>query len=154
MNEFRITKYNPQYRVHGRYCKNEWTSISDVGKEFEDGVVLLEDYIKVENSYIQCCLDLLKVAKISSLNVSDIELYSNGISLPTEVSDEQTLCEIIKCCLREKCWAKLETKHFYIHFGYDYYMYIGTDIPIMTVETISCDNHLFCELMHSPYGVH
>jgi len=35
--EYRIVKYNPKFRINGIYTKNEWTSISDIGDEF-DGV--------------------------------------------------------------------------------------------------------------------
>ena len=37
MKEYRISKYDPQFRVNGAYQKNEWTSISDIGKVFDDG---------------------------------------------------------------------------------------------------------------------
>jgi hypothetical protein len=39
MNEYRICKYNPRFRVNGVYIKDEWTSVSDIGKTFEDGVL-------------------------------------------------------------------------------------------------------------------
>lgn len=53
MKEYRISKYDPQFRVNGSYQKNEWTSISDIGKVFDDGVLTLAEYLRVENEYIQ-----------------------------------------------------------------------------------------------------
>ena len=32
---YRITKYNPEFRdEEGRYILDEWTSVTDIGKEF------------------------------------------------------------------------------------------------------------------------
>lgn len=31
-NQYRVTKYNPEYRKNGTYMRDEWTSISDIGK--------------------------------------------------------------------------------------------------------------------------
>lgn len=151
MNEYRITKYNPQYRLNGVYCKDEWTSMSDIGKKFEDSMLQPEEYLDVENRYIQCCMDVMKAAGIKKLSVSNPEIYYNKVVLPKTVCEEGEMREIIKWCLREMCWAKLKSKHFFIHFGYDYYMYIGTELPITTVLNIAQSCSLFCESMHSPY---
>jgi len=35
MNEFRISKYNPVYRINEIYTRNEWSSCADVGCEVE-----------------------------------------------------------------------------------------------------------------------
>lgn len=151
MNEYRITKYNPKYRLNGVYQKNEWTSISDIGKSFDDGVLSLEDYLKVENSYIQFCLKAIEAAGISELSVSNPEIYCDGLSLPRYVRDTGYIHKIIEWCLREKCWLKLEAENFFIHFGYDFYLYIGTVVPEEFVARIAQDQNLYCECYHSPY---
>ncbi len=32
MFQYRITKYDPAFRIDGKYTKDEWTSIHDIGK--------------------------------------------------------------------------------------------------------------------------
>ena len=36
MFEYRITKYNPIFRVNGIYTRDDWTSICDVGKKYNE----------------------------------------------------------------------------------------------------------------------
>lgn len=151
MNEYRITKYDPQYRLNGVYCKDEWTSMSDIGKKFEDGMLQPEEYLDVENRYIQCCIDVIKAAGIKKYLFPIRNYHYNKVVLPKTVCEEGETREIIKWCLREMCWAKLKSKQFFIHFGYDYYMYIGTELPMTAVLNIAQSCGLFCEPMRSPY---
>lgn len=58
----------------------------------------------------------------------------------------------IRDCLRENCWGKLENKTTYIHFGYDYYVYIGVDLPPACVACTVDKDGLFFEVMKSPYS--
>lgn len=53
MKTYRITKYNPKNREKdGVYSKDEWTSISDIGKSFGDYKLTASDYLKVEDQYL------------------------------------------------------------------------------------------------------
>ncbi len=62
------------------------------------------------------------------------------------------LARLIRLNLREVCWTKLErAQNTYLHFGYDYYMYIGTDSTVARVEDIHFPNLLFVEWFESPY---
>ena len=152
MKEYRITKYNPQNRVNGIYIVNEWTSISDVGKTFDAGVLLYTQYKKVEKAYTDCCVALIRCAGISKLSVCCPEYYDTDIRFPTDVSNEWDIRQIVMCCLQEKCWVKLEAENFFVGFGYDYYMYIGCTIPRSLVEELSQRYGLFCEVFPSPYN--
>ena len=133
------------YRVH------EWTSIDDIGKKFDAGVLTYSQYKKVEQAYIDCRIALMGEANVTGLTVCGPEYYDPEIQFPQFVCDEIEIRRIIMCCLQEKCWAKLEAENFYIHFGYDYYMYIGTELPLAMVEEIAVRYNLFCETVQSPY---
>ncbi|QSX06726.1 hypothetical protein JYG23_04550 [Sedimentibacter sp. zth1] len=51
---WRITKYNPQYRdSYGAYLKDEWTSLSDVGKQYDGKVFTKDEYLEYERLYIE-----------------------------------------------------------------------------------------------------
>ncbi len=116
MTEYRITKYNPINRIDGVYMKDEWTSVSDIGKVF-GGTMLSEDvYLKTEQAYIDCCIELIEKAKISKLYIKQAEYYAENIHFPSSISKAQEIRQIIIACLREQCWLKLTYKDFFIHF--------------------------------------
>lgn len=48
MNYYRISKYDPQYRIDGIYQKDEWTSMSDIGNIYGGKVFTEDEYYKVE----------------------------------------------------------------------------------------------------------
>lgn len=152
MMEYKITKYDPQNILNGKYSVHEWTSISDIGKLFDDGVLTYNQYIQVERRYIDCCIELLQIAGISKLSVRNPEYYEDGARLPNVLNTEREIRSAIMRCLQEKCWAKLENKNFHIHFGYDYNMYVGTNLPNTFVHEISEKHNLFCEEKKSPYS--
>ena len=152
MKKFRITKYNPLNRNdEGCYLKDEWTSISDIGKKFE-GIELKEDeYLKTESVYISAIELILKERGIKKLFIADLEKNIDRIELE---SDKLILSEndnsyynkitegfslefkeistVLKLALRETIWCLLYStdEHFIIKFGFDYYIYI-------TCESIS-----------------
>lgn len=51
MKQYRVTKYNPAFRIDGKYTRNEWTSISDIGKNYDGETFTLSAYEKVESHY-------------------------------------------------------------------------------------------------------
>lgn len=153
MKEYRITKYNPSNRVDGVYIADEWTSVSDIGKVF-GGIQLSQDvYLKTEKAYIDCCIELIEKAQISKLSIAQAEYYSENVHFPTNIFSTQDICQVITACLREQCWLKLVAKDFFIHFGYDYYMYIGSVLPSERVVEIAERHGLFCEEHPSPYNL-
>lgn len=153
MTEYRITKYNPANRNDGIYTADEWTSYHDIGKAFGGTVLSREMYLKTENAYIQCCLELMDKAQVSVLSVRQAEYRADGICFPDSVSHAEEILQIITACLREQCWMKLENEDFFIHFGYDFYMYIGAALPAQTVQAVAEKYGLFCELCPSPYRI-
>ena len=74
MNRYRLSKYNPAYRdADGSYTKEEWTSISDIGKTFEGVTLQLEDYMHVEDAYIASFQLIMDECHVSSLQVTYLE---------------------------------------------------------------------------------
>ena len=153
MTEYRITKYNPANRVDGIYVANEWTSFGDIGKKFGDTELSYEIYQKTEKAYIDCCIEIIEKAQVSNLSIEQAECYTDGLCLPLNVSVHDEIRRIIAACLREQCWFKLTGKDFFIHFGHDYYMYIGSSLPTETVENVATNHGLYCEIYPSPYNI-
>jgi hypothetical protein len=139
-NKYRVTKYDPAFRdTDGSYRKSEWTSYFDVGKTF-DGVRLTKaNYLKTEDSYLFAIESFLNESAINSLRLIGLENPSET-TLPPFVLPNASL-SIVQCVefarivLREVVWGKLVAPgRAYVHFGYDFYMYIG--VPSCCTKSI------------------
>ena len=151
MNNYRRTKYNPQLRVNGKYLLDEWTSISDIGKIISNREFTMKEYERVEQSYISFIFRVLSICDIKALTINQLENRNRLKWSNKQLLNISQIKLFVKDCLREKCWGKLETNNFYIHFGYDYYMYIGTNIERNIIQEIALKFELYVEDYKSPY---
>ncbi len=139
INNWRITKYNPAFRDNrGAYLKDEWTSVSDVGKPFDGGVLTFEEYHKIEDAYVSTALSYVLEAGLDELTITYLETHrvsearaedSLDIAFNPKLARKgivlsgEALADVCRLVLREIFWCKLESDNgFYIHFGYDYYI--------------------------------
>jgi len=163
---WRITKYNPKYRNEkGHYLKEEWTFFAQIGTTVEGKKVTFDEYVEIENKYIKAVLLIMECAQIESMQIvglqkdkklqkkwlekQDIEIFNslkNG-----QWVDRTIISHIIRLILREKIWCKLESENMYIHFGWDYYMFIGSTKPCQSAIKAIEKNGLFVEPFESPY---
>lgn len=167
MKHFRVSKYNPGFRdKDGYFMRREWTSISDVGREFLSEVLSEQAYLQVENAYVSCLMRFLDMQKVASMVIEEYESGPPATPIHGRVQemmpanldnpfDGKILDKIqvgicARLVLRELFWCKLSGKRGeYIHFGYDYNMYVGgsRDIDISDVEV----SGVYVEPMVSPY---
>ncbi len=172
MFSWRITKYNPIYRdLNGRYKNEEWTSFSDIGKSFSGKEFKINEYLRYEGLYVTSIFEFMKCLQISSLEVNDLEKLSDNTNLiksnelfsqemidlylrirNNEILEAKDIGNIIRLILRESIWAKLTNDNMlFVHFGNDYYMYVGSSkICNETIELIK-KTGLFVEAYESPY---
>ncbi len=157
----RLTKYDPRFRrADGSYGRHEWTSFSDVGKTFHNGVLTFEAYLSVEEQFIESITSFFRTADVLQLLIEDLETLQNvpnnqlegqttNFSIGQEI-DLSQLRIVIKLCLREIAWFRLRGSYqSYLHFGYDYYVYLGANSP--TLNSWSPSAGLFAEQLSSPY---
>lgn len=154
MCEYRVTKYDPAHRdPYGAYTRDEWTSVSDVGRTFV-GVVLSEaEYRRVEDAYANVAVAFLREAGIWSLTVAGLENHS-AVPLPFADSSPLGLAEVgevLRRVLREEFWCRLEGAGAFVHVGYDYYMYVGVPNPCPDAAALAVQLGLFVEPFRSPY---
>lgn len=170
MFSYRITKYNPAFRNSlGWYEKNDWTSIADIGKTFDGKELTFEDYKRIEDAYIQSIMLFMDFLKINSLTVSNLEKHRKRplpdiyrsktmleifkkIAVEQELTKNQ-IADVARLVLRETLWCKFESKNqMFVHFGYDYYMYIGSKVMLSnSVKKEIEKSGLFVEEFESPY---
>lgn len=146
MNYYRISKYNPQYRIDGIYRKDEWTAMSDIGKIYDGQMFTEDDYLQVEKSYVDFILDVYRIQNIELLKVEDLEnhnklYWKNGQKLNADQSGD-----FIRACLREKCWGRLVAEKFIFETGYEYYIHIGCDTSLETMKNLARQYNLFVEI--------
>lgn len=161
--DYSISKYRPQfYDSQSCYTRNEWTSISDIGKSFDDGVLTTNEYLETERHYINTAIELARISGCSYLTVDYLEgkhivqnvkgYQLNYNLLETARKMRQGLkirlsdcVDYLRLCLRECCYACFSnhSHNFYIDFGYEYYMHIHTALPKSQVENVVSTHSLY-----------
>ncbi len=153
VNEYRVTKYNPAFRDQsGAYTKVEWTFFKQIGQTFSGVPFASDEYERVEEAYIQAALSFLRESGLLSMRVAGLE---NPRSQPLDVQNDSVLPlnrigEIIRRILREEFWCRLEGTDSFIHFGWNYYMYIGVPHPCPTAQGRAAELGLYVEEFASP----
>jgi len=136
----RVSKYNPELRdAAGRYIRDEWTSVSDIGRRYRDEPLTTEQYLRTEDAYVEAVLALMRLAGVASLRIRIVErTVSTGSKadrlplepwcLPTDFNagDEVSsgnLQSLIRLCLRERMWCDLSAgRRLRLIFADDYYI--------------------------------
>lgn len=141
---YKITKYNPSYSKE--IIREEWTSYHDIGKS-----VSMEEYLLIENEYIESVIGICKCIKTKFLKIKDLEIYNDSLDLVENKKIEiPELKDILRLVLREELWCKLVSKECQFHFGYDYYMYfVSSEDYTSCLKNIS--EMLYIEKFRSPY---
>lgn len=154
MYEFRVTKYDPAFRAAcGAYTRDQWTSITDIGQVFEGGVLTAAEYQRVEDAYAESAVRFMQETGVASLVVTGLE-YNGGVPPlfgEGSLMDLHAAESIVRRVLREELWCRLEAVNGFLHFGWDYYLYIGVTRPCPAAETFAVQRGLFVEAFKSPY---
>ena len=81
----------------------------------------------------------------------EITVLINNIQIGNFINQQQ-VTDMCRLVLREYVWTKLSyDSKMYVHFGYDYYMYIGSLLPCKeTIRSIT-NQGLFVKKFKSPY---
>lgn len=153
MYEFRISKYNYAYRQNGIFMKEDWTSISDVGKVYGGKKFTYREYESVEAKYLSLIKLICNELKISHMQITDLEDYSYKCSYSngTVLKSIDDILNVAKDCLREKYWCKLSSNSHFFHFGYDFYLYVGSTLDYTCLSELAHEVGLFVEAENSPY---
>lgn len=162
---YRVSKYDPEQReANGAFLLEDWTSASDIGRSIGGKTMTKQQYLAVEDKYVEAATQLLETAGIGALRISDLEVKTEGSDKRFEDDGLAKQClqlrddllvagrdleTVVRGCLREYIWCRLAgPKESYLHFGYDYYMYIG--LPKVP-SAAAVPQGLFLERLESPY---
>ena len=148
-----VSKYDNSYRKNGVFLREDWTSISDVGKMFNGEVLKYSEYEYFENLYLSVIEKICLELGVSKMRITDIEdpynlcVYRSGDVLV----GIDAIIDVARDCLREKFWCKLNIDNLFFHFGYDYYLYVGSLLDFQHISKLAHDIGLFVEKKKSPY---
>lgn len=170
VNEWRVTKYDPHLRDRGgAFRVRTWTSATQIGEVFHDGPLTLERYLEIEDRYVLSAGAFFLEAGIDHVAVRDLEpvedvpasYRSLGLgdvltSAPPLHEGQQLtvepLAHAVRLNLRELAWCRLELpSRFFVHFGYDYYMYVGSRAALPGAVQRAGELGLFVEPRRSPH---
>ena len=155
-NQYRVTKYDPALRdSSGAFSGDEWTSHSDIGGIFGGERLSESAYLAVENSYLQAVAEFLQESGVDTLQLQGLERGAAALPefiTPLAELNTSECVEFARLALREDVWGKLVSPgRAYIHFGYDYYMYLGLPVKCSRAISAARERGLFVERFRSPY---
>ncbi|ONF63623.1 hypothetical protein [Amycolatopsis keratiniphila] len=166
-HQWRITKYDPALRSDsGRFTGNTWTSVWDIGKSF-DGKLTVEEYLRVESAYAKSAASFSVESSAFQVTIADFEVSTSNQAeltalglpeIPWQPPEEGSIIpvnriqDLVRIALREIAWFKIQTHSFFIHFGHDFYMYIGSDTACDSSRDLARLHGLFVEDFRSPYS--
>lgn len=154
MFEYRVTKYDPAFRDReGRYLREDWTFAADIGRTFAGVVLTSEEYRRAEDAHVEAALAFLGEAGRGSVVATGVENHGGCPSAPAEGDSlaGPRLGDAIRMLLREEFWCRLEGEGCFLHFGYDYYLYVGVPTPCPRACLLASRLGLFVEEFPSPY---
>ena len=152
--EYRVAKYDPAYRDwRGAYTREEWTAACQVGRVIGSNLLTPEEYACVENAYVAVALAFVHEAGGLKLRASGVENPGHSLLAPNEGERvrEPRLGDLIRQLLREEFWCRLEGRRAFLHFGWDYYMYVGVARLCPKAHELAAALGLFVEEFASPY---
>lgn len=162
MKTFQISKYNPKYRnKEGGYIKNEWMSVSDINKKFDDGILNSDEYMMVENNYLNALRLIISELQISKLKIVQLQKFDETLIKKPFVSyDEKSemifndvkegkllniddALRLLRLIIRENIWCYLISDDITINVGYDYYLNVSISKKLNCFKTIEANLNLF-----------
>lgn len=138
MQQWRVSKYDPAHRdSRGWYLKDEWTSVSDIGRTFADGVLTLESYLEAESRYLTFVHRLMNALSVPHMMVRRAGRHRSesrvGPGLPLRLRNKDVLSrpqviEAIRDSLRDRFWCQLVYKRrLWMEVGFDFYLHFACD---------------------------
>ncbi len=164
-----IVKYRPENYKDRIYTVEEWTSPSDIGNCVSGYILTLEEYLRVENNYLNTLKDILINSRCSYLYISYAEIHARWIKerlkhskfkesldeiLPfilsveeeTRVSVEKAV-ELFRYCLRGYIYIEFtnNSRGIAAYCGDDFYMSVKTPLSNKILENIVSKHGLYLD---------
>jgi hypothetical protein len=147
-HHYRLTKYDPTLRDEtGAYTGDDWTTFADIGQTFRGEPLTLATYLDVEVRHLVVLASFLEESGTTRVVAEGVEASSDAfrVSEGMELSPTQAV-EAVRQILRDEGWCRLvDADRFYIHVGWDYYLYVGTEQPCERSVALAKSHGLFVD---------
>lgn len=155
---YRVTKYDPALRDNsGAYTGNDWTMFGQIGETFDEVRLTLPTYLEVEGRHLVVLASFIDESNTSSVTAEGVENAAGTfrVSEGAELTPIDAI-EAVRQMLRDEGWCRLvDDDRFYLHVGWDYYLYVGTDRPCDRSVAVAQERGLFVDGdFPSPYLEH
>jgi hypothetical protein len=155
LHYYRVTKYDPALRDEsGAYTGDDWTMFDQVGEAFGGVRLTLATYLAVEAQHLVSIASFLEESGTSGVTAEGVENSGKAfrVSEGAELSPVEAI-EAVRQMLRDEGWCRLtDGDRFYIHVGWDYHVYVGTDLPCEASVELAQQRGLFVDRdFPSPY---
>lgn len=152
---YRLTKYDPAMRDdRGAFTGDDWTMFGQIGETFDGLRLTFPTYLEVEGRHLVVLASFMDESHISSVTAEGVENAAGTfrVNEGAELSPVEAI-EAVRQMLREEGWCRLvDDDRFYLHVGWDYYLYVGTDTPCARSVALAHEKGLFVdENFPSPY---
>jgi hypothetical protein len=152
---YRLTKYDPAFRDEsGAYTGDDWTMASQIGETFGGARLTLPAYLEVEARHLVVLASFMEESETLSVCAQGVENAHGSfrVSEGAELSPFEAI-EAVRQMLRDEGWCRLvDDDRFYLHVGWDYYLYVGTDTPCARSVALAGESGLFVDReFPSPY---
>lgn len=141
-----IVKYTPEgYDESGVYRRDEWADYSDVGKTFGGKTLNLEEYLEVENHYIECALEIITQSQCKYLTIASVWDFDDiGYRYKERIPIER-VSKVLRHMLRSELRCVLvNLKHkVMVYIGYDYYMHVHCPLQYEVLQEIVSSHDLY-----------
>jgi hypothetical protein len=156
---YRITKYDPGLRNDaGHYTREEWTHFAQVGKRVAGRRLTAREYLRTEALYLSALKAVLLEANVSSVQVRGLWLPARTSAPLRAWRRRHTITiaraiEFAQLALRNQVGGQLiAPRRAYVHFGWDYYMYLGVSRKTPKALAAIQSSGLFVESHLTPYS--
>ena len=155
LHRYRVTKYDPALRDEtGAYRGDDWTMFKEIGESFGGVQLTLSTYLDVEARHLVALASFFEESGVSRVMAEGVE--DSGGTFRVREGDQLSPIEAIEAArqmLREEGWCRLvDDDRFYVHVGWDYYVYVGSETPCQQSVALAWEKGLFVdEDFPSPY---
>lgn len=145
--------------------KDEWVGIFELNETFDGKTFTVDDYLEVEQKYVDAAVGFFRETNEKYLTLRNWQKYESGsasvkpygLDISTDFTDNQSISinslpVVIRMMLRDIAHCEIEIKNiFFIHIGWDFYMYIGSAFNLPAAIDDVNRSGLFVEECTSPH---
>lgn len=128
--------------------------MASIAQEFDGERLTLSTYLEVEARHLVVLASFMEESDTSTVTAQHVEnpFDTFRVSEGAELAPVEAI-EAVRQLLREEGWCRLvDGDRFYIHVGYDYYVFVGTDRPCDRSVALAEEKGLFVDRdFRSPY---